>query len=75
MQQDRFTKALKEFDLKIADNKDVQDDAIRTIKEDFMDRLDQIDKLYSISFNEMNSNIDSVKKMARERVEKKEDEL
>ena len=40
-----------------------------------MDRLDQIDKLYSISFNEMNSNIDSVKKMARERVEKKEDEL
>ena len=75
MQQDRFTKALKEFDLKIADNKEVQDDAIRTIKEDFMDRLDQIDKLYSISFNEMNSNIDSVKKMARERVEKKEDEL
>jgi len=45
------------------------------MKEDMVYRVDQLDKLYSVALNEMNTNIESVKKMARERVERKEEEL
>ena len=71
MNQDKFINEQKKFDTKIGMNKEAQDEAIRVIKEDMVFRVDQLDRLYSTALNEMNANIESVKKMARERVEKK----
>ena len=75
MNQDKFINEQKKFDTKIGMNKEAQDEAIRVIKEDMVFRVDQLDRLYTTALNEMNANIESVKKMARERVEKKEEEL
>mmetsp|Transcript_6570 Transcript_6570/g.10567 ORF Transcript_6570/g.10567 Transcript_6570/m.10567 type:complete len:90 (+) Transcript_6570:922-1191(+) len=48
---------------------------ISSVKEDFKERLSDLDKFYSESLEEMSSTIESVRIMARDSVNAKEKEL
>ena len=48
---------------------------INAVKEDFKGRLDDLDKYYSESLEEISNNLEQVKIMARDSVQKKEQEL
>jgi|TARA_B110000285_G_scaffold86790_1_gene99436 hypothetical protein len=48
---------------------------IATVKEDFKERLNDLDKYYSDQFEEMGNTVESVRIMARDSVNAKEKEL
>jgi hypothetical protein len=48
---------------------------ISSVKEDFKERLGDLDKYYGESMEDMNNNIEAVKIMARDSVNAKEKEL